>query len=324
VLEAALEGIRALAESARVSDTLLQQLFSQLERERVILRELEGILLGLLADPAGGEAPAMTAGDGAQLRIHCLGQFRVWMGRQNIPVHSSGKCLVILKYLALNSHKPVPKEVLLETLWPDAEPGVANNRLKVAVHRLRQMLGSACPQQRDSVLFQNGAYGFNPAVGVWTDVDAFEECYRAGLLLERAGQTAEAMSLYTRARQLYRGDLLPDDTFEEWTLVRREELRESYLDILGRLSRHYLRNGQTDAAIEGWRSILAKDPWREDAYRALMICHARIGRRSLALRWYDLCVIVLREQLNLEPEEATVDLCRRIREGHEDWTNVVI
>jgi DNA-binding SARP family transcriptional activator len=149
------------------------------------------------------------------------------------------------------------------------------------------------------------------------DVEAFEHAWRAGVHLERAGQLAAAIPFYTQAEALYLGDFLEQDQPEEWTLVRREHLKDTYLTILDKLSRHSWQTGHIEAAIEGWRKLLAKDPWREDAYRHLMACLAATGNRGLSLRWYGVCVQVLKDQLGIEPEPETMELFARIRAGSD-------
>jgi len=63
----------------------------------------------------------------------------------------------------------------------------------------------------------------------------------------------------------------------------RENLRETYLQILEALSRIYSLNGKPKIAIEICKSILEKDNCREKVHRRLMLCYHRIGERDHAL-----------------------------------------
>ena len=90
-------------------------------------------------------------------------------------------------------------------------------------------------------------------------------------------------------------------------------MKETFLRILDKLSHFWLRQGTLESAIDGWKKILVKDPWREDVYRHLMVCFARNGQRGVALNWYDVCVRVLEKELQLAPEPETVTLYNRIR-----------
>lgn len=301
--------IRALAsleEEVSSAQTLVQQLTAS-------LNDLRQQVLALSSAPP---ASALPLAEGAELRIYCFGPFEVYYRGIHIPQRRCGKVAAVLKYLAARPRQPISRDVLLEVLWPETAPGIANNRLKVAIHHLRQTFASAVLQRGEPiVLFQNGHYLFNPEVHVWTDVDAFRENWQAGLRLERSGALAGAIPFYQQAVKLYRGDFLEEDLFEEWTLPPREELKDTYLMALDKLSHYWFQAGQLERAIEGWKKIVAMDVWREDAYRHLMVCYSRAGQIGLALHWYNLCVQVLRDQLDLPPAAETVMLYERIRAG---------
>jgi len=250
-----------------------------------------------------------------RLRLYCLGPFEVYLGEDSIPLRRMSKGRTILKFLASRPRQPVLRDVLLETLWPEEDPDVANNRLKVAMHHLRQVYtpNDGEVDHSEYVIFRDGCYMFSPHIRVWTDVEAFEAAWRTGARLERSGHLTQAVAFFEQADALYRGDYFEDDRFEEWMLVRREELKETNLRILDKLSHFWLRQGVLENAIDGWKKILVKDPWREDVYRHLMVCFAKNGQRGLALHWYDVCVQVLQKELQLAPEPETVTLYNRIR-----------
>ena len=61
-----------------------------------------------------------------------------------------------------------------------------------------------------------------------------------------------------------------------------------------------------------WR-ILDQDRTYEDAYRLLMRAHMALGERTTALRLYERCVTVLREDLGVTLLPETVALAEQIR-----------
>jgi LuxR family transcriptional regulator, maltose regulon positive regulatory protein len=63
-----------------------------------------------------------------------------------------------------------------------------------------------------------------PTIRVVTDVDEFDRYYERGRRLEREGRTKEAATEYDSALELYRGDYLIEDLYEDWTMVERERL----------------------------------------------------------------------------------------------------
>jgi DNA-binding SARP family transcriptional activator len=313
----------------KVAD-LLSSLDQQVSQARLVVSQLATQLNGQSDAPAGCSPPPRArssepylpspAPQGAEwegLRLFCLGSFEVHVGQEAIPQRRNGKGRAILKYLAARPNQPVPRDVLLEALWPEEDPDVANNRLRVAMHHLRQV---CVPAEGDAelgelVIFRDGCYMFNPAIPVWTDVEAFDAAWKAGARIERSGDLPRAIPHYEAAERLYRGDYFEDDSFEDWMLVRREELKETYLRVQDKLSHHWFAQGAIENAIDGWKKILVKDPWREDVYRHLMVSFARSGQRGVALHWFDLCTQVLDRELRLQPEPETLALHEQIRRG---------
>jgi DNA-binding SARP family transcriptional activator len=250
----------------------------------------------------------------ARFRIHCFGSFEVYDGDQLVPLQRAGKGNLILKFLAI-SRQPVLRDVLLETMYPELDPQVANNRLKVAIHHLRKSFARSVGdvEGAEIVSFRDGLYMLNPDLAIWTDVQEFERLWQKGRQLERAGRWQEAAQAYQDAEALYRGDLVEQDLLEEWSLVPRESLKDIYLTLLDKLATFYMRTHEVERAIDKWKTIIEKDAGREDAYRHLMTCYAERGQRAVALRWYEACVQALHDQLGVEPEAETIALYQRLR-----------
>src|SRR5262249_49860924 len=142
------------------------------------------------------------------------------------------------------------------------------------------------------------AVALEPAA-VDVDVLTFEKLVAEG--------TAEA---FERAAALYQGELLEglgvdEPPFEEWLLAERERLRELALEALARLLAHQAKSPATERAIQTALRLLALDALEEPVHRTLMRLYARQGRRSAALKQYQVCLGVLRRELQAEPEPET-------------------
>src|SRR5262249_33627199 len=117
------------------------------------------------------------------------------------------------------------------------------------------------------------------------------------------------------ALELYSGDLLPEDLYEDWAAARREHARLLYQELLARLTQLYHASGQYQRAIERLRVMLASDPTNEEAHRQLMRLYAQTGSRHQALCQYRECCKALRRELDAEPERATLELHEQIVSG---------
>ena len=242
--------------------------------------------------------------------VHMLGAFRMTIGDVPVKIPSS-RSLSLFKYLLIHHKQAIPREVLMDKFWPDAEPETARNSLNVAIHSLRQHLHTV--SDLPLIVFEAGSYGLTPNLQVWIDVEEFERAHQTGHRLETRNQMAAAIAEYECAVSLYQGDFLEENPYEEWTILDREHHRIAYLDTLDRLSQIYFEEERYSACRTACQLILIKDPCREDAHCLLMRCYSRQRQPHLALYQYQVCVEALRGELQVEPAPETTQLYNRIR-----------
>jgi len=243
-----------------------------------------------LPSPAApiGEAPT-----GPSLRVYALGDARVEMDGRSVqwPVMQSRDLLFCL----LQHPSGLRKERIGEVFWPDHAPHKLDGIFRSTLYRLRRTLS------RQVILFEDDLYRFNRSVSYWFDVEAFEE------LLDEAnlpGPQAKMEDLLERALSLYRGDYLPG-IYADWSALERERLRTRYLVALETLAQLYSTGRNLRRAIELYHRVLGLDPYREAVHRDIMRCYQRLGDRAAAIRQYQTCVEVLREDLGLSPARET-------------------
>jgi DNA-binding SARP family transcriptional activator len=251
----------------------------------------------------------------ATLCIRLLGPFEVLRGGQPLSGSEwrSQQTRAILKVLVSRHGHVVTADQLLDLLWPDEEPEAARRRLHVRVSQLRRALD---PDDATAyVLTVEEGYTFNPAADCWIDAWEFEGQTGRGRRCQEAGDREQAIAAYEMARSLYRGDLLEEDLYADWTFAERERLRERFLTMLTELAECYAQQGRYRRAVARCHDVLAADPCREAVYVRLMLCHYYAGEQTQALRAYERCRQVLADELEVEPLPATATLAERIRAG---------
>jgi DNA-binding SARP family transcriptional activator len=288
------------------------------ERLRTVAQEPEipapsPDLLEQKAGPVPPAGPKAEKEPGSpSLVVYCLGTFRVYQDDQPIerwPGHLSKR---IFKFMVTHRERPIHQEILMDLFWRDADPEAARRNLYQAIYSLRQALQAGSPAF-PHILCEDNCYYLNPEVEVWMDCEAFRTHEQDGRRLERVGRLQEAIKAYELAENLYQGEFLADDLYEDWAVVYRENLRHAHLDILDRLSQLHFDRGQMEKAINFCQKILAQDNCREDVHRRLMRCHIQQGQRHLALRQYHLCVEALKRELDVPPMPATLELYQQIQ-----------
>ena len=212
--------------------------------------------------------------------IYLLGGFEVLVDGVPIPDEAWRRrdSASLVKLLALSSGHRMPREQVLDALWPDLLVDQGAPRLHKAAHFARAALG-----RRDGVVLSRDAVSLFPAADVVVDVDRFDEAAADG-----------APALAAEAVERYRGELLPDDLYDPWTEEPRERLRLRYLELLGSLRR--------------WDQLLAADPVDEQAHLQLVREHMRRGDRSAALRQLDRMETVMQRELSTGLSPSAVAL----------------
>lgn len=250
------------------------------------------------------------------LKIQLLGPFRVYRGTHLITAEEwrTSKNMDLLKVLLTEPGRVFSQDELLERLWPGEDPQKTAKHLRARVSELRRVLEPNLERGSGSryVKTHPKGYSFN-LEGCSIDVQEFRSRYEEGKRLERQRELDGAIRTYQDAVQLYRGDLLAENSHEEWTIQPRERLKRSYLEVLRRLSECYARLGRYEEAIPFCERAITIEPYHEELYRKLMELHWRSGDAAAALEAYERCKDALRD-LDVAPSEETVTLRERIKE----------
>jgi DNA-binding SARP family transcriptional activator len=218
----------------------------------------------------------------------------------------------LLSILALRLKQPTTRAMLLQTIWPEYDIELAGQSLNSLIYNLRKSLRSALMEQ-PPVLCEDGVYWLNVDAGIYVDVVLFDAHYAEAKRLHRNGDIVGAETELKQAISLYHGDLSETGLVE--TVIERQRLRDKYLDALRYLAEYALQRSDWDAGLDFGHAMLKVDVCLEEAHRVVMRSYAALGRRTQAIRQFELCCDVLKQELNIDPERETITLDQQIREG---------
>lgn len=106
---------------------------------------------------------------------------------------------------------------------------------------------------------------------------------------------------------------MPDEPEKDWAREVRERLRQTCIEAQFEVARAYESLGSWTKAIRHYQRALDCDPWLEEAYRRIMRLYADRGKRAKAIQVFETCRTALRNGLDVDPEEVTMSLYRKIR-----------
>ena len=253
-----------------------------------------------------------------QLALSLLGYLQITL--DGIPLSSplTTKTQALLVYVVVESDSPHRREKLAGLLWPDQPEEAARTSLRQALSQLRHALGN---EFSSCLCLTPQTVQLNPTGSCAVDMAEFATLIQAcEKHLHRCRETCQAcIARLERATALYRGDLLAEFSikdsaaFEEWALVKREQLARMALAAWHSLTEYYARRGDYEHMEQAARQQVVIDPFREDAHRQVMQALAWSGHRNAALAYYATYCRMLEKELGAQPEKETVALRERIQ-----------
>jgi DNA-binding SARP family transcriptional activator len=247
---------------------------------------------------------------GYQMRIQTLGGFQVWLGDAAIPANGWRRKIArqLFQLLLTYRRTPLDRDQICEALWPEADPGAAQQNFKIALNALYQVLEPARDSGADSayILRDGTTYVMRPHADLWIDADQF--------LVDVKVARGEPY-LLQQALALYQGEYLPDARYETWAAGERERLAAMFLESADKLVERLLEQALYSDAIDLCQRILSQDNCWERAYRHLMLAYNGLGDRGQVARAYQRCVQTLRQELDVDPAPETEALYARLKYG---------
>jgi predicted ATPase/DNA-binding SARP family transcriptional activator len=231
------------------------------------------------------------------LSMQLFGSIEIHVHGVPIPRLRSRKGVWLLALLTLRNGKPVEREWLAGSLWPDSTEAQALAYLRHCLTELRYALGP--------------------------EVERLQSPTRQALTLDLAGAEVDVLSFDAAIRQgdfaglrravdIYRGPLLEDCT-EPWAPQERGSRELSYIAALQRLADEALSRGDAQSAIVYSRRTIAVDPLQEGAQRTLIQGLASAGDYGAAVQAYRDLRLHLHRELNVDPDPLTTALYNRLR-----------
>jgi predicted ATPase/DNA-binding SARP family transcriptional activator/DNA-binding CsgD family transcriptional regulator len=242
------------------------------------------------------------------VRVWLLGGFWVSVGSRTIEQDQwrLRKAASLVKLLAIAPGHRIHREQVMNLLWSDLGRKAASNNLRRVLHAARKVLDSATGSLY--LASQDESLILCPGGQLWVDAEAFAES-------AVSARRSRDPSAYRAAIELYAGELLPDDRYEEWAENSRGQLQRVYLELLIELTALYEERGEYGQAAETLHRALSEEPANEEAHAGLMRLYALSGRQDEALTQYERLREALSGRLGTTPGATTRALRDKIAAG---------
>jgi DNA-binding SARP family transcriptional activator len=207
------------------------------------------------------------------------------LGSSAGPIHLPVSAQRVVAFLALHE-RPLTRAFIAGSLWPEVSDERALACLRSALWRGRRT---------GIVTVDATADRLQLATGVGIDVaELMADARRldAGLSVDHPRSLIEG----------FQWDLLPD-WYDDWVAGWRERWRQVRLHALESLATLLAGQGAFALAVAAAMAAVDTEPLRESAHRTLISVHLAEGNAYEAVRQYESCSRLLRDELNAEPSQ---------------------
>ena len=223
-----------------------------------------------------------------QVRLSVLGGFSLRAADRTVHLPRTAQRL--LAFVALQ-RRPVPRDHVAFTLWPDGSEAHAHGSLRTALFELRR-------PGHDLLRVAEGDASLAPEVVV----DLEEMLSLVDVICANDGGGA----LPAVERDLLEADLLPG-WYDDWIITQQERHRELRIHALERLCRAQLDTGRFAEAVSTGSAAVRADPTRDSSTSLTIAAHLAAGNDAQAVVVYRRLEDRLRE-LGLVPSPRTTAL----------------
>ncbi len=240
------------------------------------------------------------------MKIAVFGEASVSLGEQLIPRVPANFLRIIVYLLLENANHSISRGKLSQILWSDTDQSHASMNLRQSLARIRKFQ----EQYGLSLIEGDAAY-------VYLNLSQVRaELLRIDLLeyieLEQKGDIESFLAMI----ELYAGDLFVQNEpqgsdFDEWLDVKRAKLRDDLTTLLLHVIDQPI-GVSIDEKRKFARKLIEIDPYQEVGYRTLMQTASQLGMITKVERTFRECTKKLRDDLDVAPEEQTIELYQQL------------
>ncbi|HEU4319785.1 MAG TPA: AAA family ATPase [Acidimicrobiia bacterium] len=241
------------------------------------------------------------------LRIHLFGGFLLERGATSLPPIASRTGRSLFAYLVANRQRPISRDLLAGTFWPDLPDSRARRRLSHALWQIQDVVNVGGVTHLKAT---SDTLTFNTEASYWLDVEEFDSSFKPDQDMGGDPDPNEPSRL-RRCVELYRGDFLAG-YFDDWVVAEQEHYRQKYLTALRRLVTSTKAGGDYEEALDLARRLTHHDSLSEDGHREVMRLNFLLGRTTEAIDQYERLRSVLAEELGTEPSAPTQHIYERV------------
>lgn len=242
------------------------------------------------------------------IQINMLGSPRIIYNERDITDKLSYKSAGILYYVSANDYSS--REKIAYTFWEGSSEDAAKYNLRYNLWSMNKIFKSSNKDEEAILEWNKNNLFLNNSYNVDIDIKKYSQ--------ELESDDLDLKSLI-KLKSLYKGEFLEgfylkdSFSFNDWLFFEREKYQKKHVQVLENLLEIYKKEKNYDKSISILQEMLNLNSLDEGLYVELVKIYLEKGDRANALKIYNKCVHVLRQELNISPKKSTQKLLKIIK-----------
>ncbi len=246
------------------------------------------------------------------LKVQMLGGLSLMYGDEPISFlrNTMTKAMKLLQILLYYGEKGISRHKLIENLYKVEELADAPNSLRVTSYRLKKLLVHIGLPEYNYIRISKGIYYWNGPMKTEVDVHNFFKLIQEA---EMETDNDKKMSILRDACHLYKGELLPGSSEEEWVLIESVQCKKMYSSALHKLSSYLWEKEEYEEILTLCETACTMYPF--DEWQAVRIdCFMAMNRYQDAMNEYESTAKLFFEELGISPSEKMINQFKSMSE----------
>ena len=221
----------------------------------------------------------------------------------SIGRNKASKYIQLLELVWLSGRQGVSKDELISTLYDREEQSNPNNSFNNLIYQLHKRLKKSGLPHYEYVVCRDGVYYSDEAVELEIDALNFIRFVEQA---RSATNSEEELLYYNKAYKLYRAELLPELSTQEWVIIKSVKLQKLYSECIIALGTYYENRKEFEDMLKVYKKaaeIYPDDEWQIGEINALI----GAGNYNEAYRVYNETVRYYTDELGIEPSNELIN-----------------
>ena len=240
-----------------------------------------------------------------KLQIQLFGGLNISYEGKNIAIgkNKTSKYIQLLEIIWLSGDKGVSKDSLVSILYDREEQSNLNNSFNNLIYQMHKQLKKSGLPDHEYIVNDNGFFYIDENVEVESDAASFREYVEQA---REAKDTATEVLLYRKAFDLYKAELLPELSTQEWVIIQSVQLQKMYSECVIALGNYYDKRKDYDSMLKVYKKaaeLYPDDDWQIGVINALI----GVDNYKEAYRVYNETVRYYTDELGITPSSDLIE-----------------